>query len=476
MTPSAARVEARELPGWDGSPLRRGSGERHPLVAPSCILPGLHSAGADAGGRCAGLMEQTDLYKVLQVDPSAEPEVIQAAYRRLGRLYHPDTNPSPDAHEVMSALNRAYEVLGDPTRRAEYDRSRGTQPRTTRPQGGPGRPPPSRPRGARRPAGQGARPSASPPRGPSTGDGSGEAAARRAAPSSSGVGTSEGKLGWPYKVAIGLAVVGVLFILSGVLVGAPFYHALMQVMEWAGAPDDRDFLPLPTTERTPLPGGGVRLPVDAGEMGGGILRQVGSLFFALAILLALIAGMWRFARLLGPRAPTRQGWAGRRGRMDLAGLLLVLLWLACAILVGTLDTVLYELEPAMDGGLYDYLDLLVSPTFVVGSYVAFLGGTLLLLFGGPQRRHTLLRRNPQWAAVVVGLFLFMFCYMFMVDVLPEALSNYAWFLGTEPLHWAGWYGTVSEWGTTAGVLLIVAGTIASVYFAVAASSPASDPE
>ena len=473
MTPSAARVEAREVPGRDGSPLRRGSGERHPFVDPSGILTGHPSAGADAGGGCAGLMDRTDLYKVLQVDPSAEPEVIQAAYRRLGRLYHPDTNPSPDAHEVMSELNRAYEVLGDPARRAEYDRSRGAQPRAARPPRGSGRPPPSRPRRPRRPAGQGAPPPQSPPRRSPTAGEPEATTAPRAAPSEPGMRTSDGTLGLPYKVALGLAAVGVLVMLCGLLVGGPLYHALVQVMEWAGAPDDRDFLPVPTTERTPLPGGGFRLPVDAGEVGSGILVLNGSFIVAFAILLALVAGMWRFARLLGPRAPTRQGWAGRRGRMDLAGLFLVLLWLTCAILVGTVDTLLYELEPALDGELYDYLDLLVSPTFVVGSYVAFFGGTLLLLFGGPQRRHTLLRRNPQWAAVVVGLFLFMFCYMFMEDVLPEALSNYSWFLGTEPLDEAGWYATVAEWGTTAGVLLLVAGVIASVYFAVAASR---DPE
>ena len=278
-------------------------------------------------------------------------------------------------------------------------------------------------------------------------------------------------------MALGLAAVGVLGMLSGPLVGGPFYHALMQVMEWAGAPADRDFLPLPTTERTPLPGGGSRLPVDAGEMGSGILVLNGSFIVAFAILIALVAGMWRLARLPGSGAPPGQGWTGRRGRMDLAGLLLVLLWLTCAILAGTLDTLLYELEPALDGGLYDYLDLLIAPTLVVGSYAAFLGGTLLLLFGGPQRRHTLLRRRPQWTAVIVGLHLFMFCYLFVGDVLLDALSNYAWFLGAEPLHRDGWYATLAEWGATAGVLLMVAGAVVSVYLAAsAASRSAGDPE
>ncbi|BCX02743.1 MAG: hypothetical protein KatS3mg053_0681 [Candidatus Roseilinea sp.] len=62
-------------------------------------------------------------YKLLQVDPSAEPEVITAAYRRLAMKYHPDTNgDSAEAKARMQALNEAYAVLSDPVRRAAYDR------------------------------------------------------------------------------------------------------------------------------------------------------------------------------------------------------------------------------------------------------------------------------------------------------------------------------------------------------------------
>ena len=64
---------------------------------------------------------QEDLYEILQVHHSAEPEVIEAAYRRLLRMYHPDVNDTLEAHSVTVHLNRAYEVLGDPARRAEYD-------------------------------------------------------------------------------------------------------------------------------------------------------------------------------------------------------------------------------------------------------------------------------------------------------------------------------------------------------------------
>lgn len=74
-----------------------------------------------------------DLYKILQVDPSAEPEVIEAAYKRLVRKYHPDVNGSPNANERMQELNDAYDVLGDPAQRAEYDQARLYPPRLSAP-------------------------------------------------------------------------------------------------------------------------------------------------------------------------------------------------------------------------------------------------------------------------------------------------------------------------------------------------------
>src|SRR5574337_1213514 len=69
-------------------------------------------------------MPSLDLYRVLQVHPTAEPEVIQAAFRRLARKYHPDAGSGSD--ERMAELNAAYAVLGDATRRAAYDRLHGS--------------------------------------------------------------------------------------------------------------------------------------------------------------------------------------------------------------------------------------------------------------------------------------------------------------------------------------------------------------
>ena len=93
-----------------------------------------------------------DAYKILQVDPEAEDEVIQAAYRRLARKYHPDLAEAEDAERRMAAINAAWELLGTPGSRAAYDHSLGTGPSgrsTTDGFGGtaPGAPPSGTPSG-----------------------------------------------------------------------------------------------------------------------------------------------------------------------------------------------------------------------------------------------------------------------------------------------------------------------------------------
>jgi curved DNA-binding protein CbpA len=65
-----------------------------------------------------------DPYKVLQVDPEAEDEVIQAAYRRLAQKYHPDRGGGPEAADRMVQINAAWQLVGSPDRRAAHDRDR----------------------------------------------------------------------------------------------------------------------------------------------------------------------------------------------------------------------------------------------------------------------------------------------------------------------------------------------------------------
>ncbi len=65
------------------------------------------------------MSERESLYRVLQVDPGASPLVIQAAYRVLARIFHPDLEGDD---EEMKRLNHAWSILGDARLRAEYDR------------------------------------------------------------------------------------------------------------------------------------------------------------------------------------------------------------------------------------------------------------------------------------------------------------------------------------------------------------------
>src|SRR6267378_5333216 len=70
------------------------------------------------------MADPPDPYKVLQVDPEADPEVIQAAYRRLAQKYHPDLAADGDAARRMVAINDAWAILRDPETRAALDRRR----------------------------------------------------------------------------------------------------------------------------------------------------------------------------------------------------------------------------------------------------------------------------------------------------------------------------------------------------------------
>lgn len=64
-------------------------------------------------------------YEVLQVMPTASPEVIKMAYKALASKYHPDVYQGDKTYAelMMKRINEAYAVLSTPVSRQEYDRS-----------------------------------------------------------------------------------------------------------------------------------------------------------------------------------------------------------------------------------------------------------------------------------------------------------------------------------------------------------------
>jgi hypothetical protein len=66
-------------------------------------------------------------YQVLGVPRTAETREIKAAYRKAARHSHPDRGGDPAEFRLVTL---AFETLGDPAKRAAYDRSYGTSPRT----------------------------------------------------------------------------------------------------------------------------------------------------------------------------------------------------------------------------------------------------------------------------------------------------------------------------------------------------------
>src|SRR3954470_17785553 len=68
-------------------------------------------------------MAQTrDYYAVMGVPASATQDEIKKQYRKLAAKHHPDKNPNdPKAAERFKEISEAYQVLGDATKRKQYD-------------------------------------------------------------------------------------------------------------------------------------------------------------------------------------------------------------------------------------------------------------------------------------------------------------------------------------------------------------------
>jgi curved DNA-binding protein len=68
-------------------------------------------------------MPDPDYYKVLGVSREASADEIRKAHRKLSRKYHPDMRPNDqEAVEKFKQIQTAFDVIGDPEKREQYDR------------------------------------------------------------------------------------------------------------------------------------------------------------------------------------------------------------------------------------------------------------------------------------------------------------------------------------------------------------------
>jgi DnaJ family protein C protein 11 len=106
--PSAAYI--RSFPATADGPIR-------PLDSSEPLLP------PDADPMVEGQTES--LYALLNLPSSASDAEIRERYRSLATTFHPDRQRSDDArraaHSRFTEIQRAYEVLTDPTKRTVYD-------------------------------------------------------------------------------------------------------------------------------------------------------------------------------------------------------------------------------------------------------------------------------------------------------------------------------------------------------------------
>ncbi len=75
---------------------------------------------------------EPDHYETLQISPKADLQTVHRVFRIMALRFHPDNPETGDAEQFLR-MKKAYSVLSDPERRAEYDalleKKRGAGPR-----------------------------------------------------------------------------------------------------------------------------------------------------------------------------------------------------------------------------------------------------------------------------------------------------------------------------------------------------------
>jgi curved DNA-binding protein CbpA len=76
-------------------------------------------------------MSERDYYEILGLPAGADGSTVNKTYWNLARKYQALATSDPRAHAMLDELNEAYNVLGTPALRDQFDAERATRPSTT---------------------------------------------------------------------------------------------------------------------------------------------------------------------------------------------------------------------------------------------------------------------------------------------------------------------------------------------------------
>jgi DnaJ-class molecular chaperone len=99
--------------------LQQGAGRCVAKIAPNRHID--RDKPGPARSRFEELKGMRDPYEVLGVPRGASQGNIKAAFRKLAKKHHPDTNKDPKAAAAFAEANSAYEILGDEKKRKAFD-------------------------------------------------------------------------------------------------------------------------------------------------------------------------------------------------------------------------------------------------------------------------------------------------------------------------------------------------------------------
>jgi tetratricopeptide (TPR) repeat protein len=133
-------LDAEETPAVAAAPSARAAGERSRL-SPAVLA----AARQEIESAFTSKVDNRNHFEVLELERSADAAAVKAAYFRLAKRFHADAQRDPgvdDLKDKLSAvflrLGGAYEILGNPRKRADYESNLPRRSMFNPPRAGPG--------------------------------------------------------------------------------------------------------------------------------------------------------------------------------------------------------------------------------------------------------------------------------------------------------------------------------------------------